>query len=878
MRMVVPRERLPRAVRAVLAWHTLPWAIACYLTLNVVFFWPALWFGAVPLPLLNPYVTDPVWSAFAPPGLATGTNTLLSDLSGFYYPYLAFTIASLRAGQFPLWNPYLFGGMPYFAANQAAVLYPINLLCYGLGPHQFWVVAALLRLVVAGGGTYLLVRRLGGGLLGALLSGGVYMFAAFNVVWLHFAIHNVAAVLPLALWLMLRLIAQHQRRDLLALAGVVAAQFLGGHPETSLFFIMVCGSFAVAWLVGCGRWPLSGACVVLALVLGLGVSAIQWVPTLDLIQRSATLQAREARTPLSGPYMAFAPLGGVHHANWNNLRDWLLLLAPDLLGSPRGPTYRAWTPPALIATYWGNYNELASYVGLAPLPLALAGAVRGHNRRAGRYFGALLVLALLLLYPLPGLARIGYLPLLNVAYGFRFGLGVTLAAAVLSGLGLEWMLTAGPHGRMLVLLALVGLVLLNLAIVCDLWRGQHVQWVLGFQPNDAERAAMATVYTPTNWRLFLPATAGALGVLALGATLWGWLACRTAGALIVASTLLELVAGGFGYNGFTPPAIIYPATHAIRWLQRDPAPFRISTPDGAFAGNAVMTQDLQTVTGLDDLVPQDQRSFINRGTQDLPWITGRVVVRTRGQRLLDLMNARYIVARQEVVSGMDGRPLPLVFQDGNVRIYRNATALPRAYAATTVVQATAQTAVDTAYDSHFDPHRAVVLEEPPPPSLGRGGGAAMTPVPIRAYRANQVELAPDLPVPAVVVLADSFDPDWHVTVDGQSTPLLRANGIFRGVIVPAGRHQVVFRYQPRMVVRGALLSGGALLGCLLLTLWPRRYAVRRTGPKRVCRVTQRDADIPPSPLAVGAVILLAAHPRATCRSVANRSGETIERL
>jgi hypothetical protein len=112
MRMVVPREDLPWAVRAVVAWYTLPWAIACYLALSVVFFWPALWFGAVPLPLLNPYVTDPVWSAFAPPGLATGTNTLLSDLSGFYYPYLAFTIASLRAGQFPLWNPYLFGRQP----------------------------------------------------------------------------------------------------------------------------------------------------------------------------------------------------------------------------------------------------------------------------------------------------------------------------------------------------------------------------------------------------------------------------------------------------------------------------------------------------------------------------------------------------------------------------------------------------------------------------------------------------------------------------------------------------------------------------------------------------------------------------------------------
>jgi len=838
MRMVVPRERLPRAVRAVLAWHTLPWAIACYLTLGVCFFWPALWFGAVPLPLLNPYVTDPVWSAYAPPEVATGTNILLSDLSSFYYPYLVFTIASLRAGQFPLWNPYLFGGMPYFAANQAALLYPINLLCYALGPHQFWVVAALLRLVVAGGGTYLLVRRLGAGPLGALLGGGVYMFAAFNVVWLHFAIHNVAAVLPLALWLILRLIVRYQRRDLLALAGVVAAQFLGGHPETSLFFMVVCGSFATTWLVGRARWWRSGACVVLALALGLGVSAIQWVPTLALIQRSATLQAREAVTLSRRAATAFVPLGGVHQASWSNLRDWLLLLAPDVWGSPRGPIYRAWTPPALIATYWGNYNELASYVGLATLPLALAGAIRGHNRRAGWYFGALLMIALLLLYPLPGLADVGYLPLFNVAYGFRFGLGVTVAAAVLSGLGLEWMLAARPHSRMLVLLALLGLVALNLAIVFDLWRGQRVQWVLGFRPNDAERAAIATVYSLSNWRLFLPASAGSLAVLALGVSLWGWLTCRTTGALIVASTLLDLIAAGFGYNGFTPPVMIYPATRAIRWLQHDPAPFRISTPDGAFAGNAVMALNLQKVTGLDDLVPQDQRAFIDRGTHELPWIAGRVVVRARGQRLLDLMNARYIVARQEVVSGTDGRSLPLVFQDGNVRIYRNSTALPRAYAATTVVQATAQRAADTVFDTHVDPHRAVVLEEPPPPGLGRGRGAVVTPVPIRAYRANQVELEPNLLVPAVVVLADSYDPDWHVTVDGQATPLLRANGIFRGVMVPAGRHQVVFRYQPRMVMCGALVSGGALLGCLLLALWPRRV-VRGTEKSSALRHATR---------------------------------------
>src|SRR6266508_156555 len=131
-----------------------------YLVLTLVFFWPSLWYGMVPLPLLNPYAQpDPIWATEPPPGASAGANLLLGDVSGFYYPYLTVTIAHLRAGEFPLWLRGVFGGIPYFASNQAAILYPINLLCYGLGPMHFWVVSAILRLLVAGVGTYLLVRR-----------------------------------------------------------------------------------------------------------------------------------------------------------------------------------------------------------------------------------------------------------------------------------------------------------------------------------------------------------------------------------------------------------------------------------------------------------------------------------------------------------------------------------------------------------------------------------------------------------------------------------------------------------------------------------------------------------------------------------------------
>ena len=98
----------------------------------------------------------------------------------------------------------------------------------------------------------------------------------------------------------------------------------------------------------------------------------------------------------------------------------------------------------------------------------------------------------------------------------------------------------------------------------------------------------------------------------------------------------------------------------------------------------------------------------------------------------------------------------------------------------------------------------------------------MTPVAVVSYTPNRVELAPDLRAASIVVLADSYDPDWRVTIDGQEARLLRANGMFRGVVVPAGAHRVVFSYRPRLVAYGALASGATLLGCIAWVVGARR--------------------------------------------------------
>ena len=66
----------------------------------------------------------------------------------------------------------------------------------------------------------------------------------------------------------------------------------------------------------------------------------------------------------------------------------------------------------------------------------------------------------------------------------------------------------------------------------------------------------------------------------------------------------------------------------------------------------------------------------------------------------------------------------------------------------------------------------------------------------------------DAPEAGVVVLRDLYYPGWTAAIDGQSVSILRADVLFRAVEVPAGRHTIVFRFEPlRLENLGAAISG-----------------------------------------------------------------------
>lgn len=67
---------------------------------------------------------------------------------------------------------------------------------------------------------------------------------------------------------------------------------------------------------------------------------------------------------------------------------------------------------------------------------------------------------------------------------------------------------------------------------------------------------------------------------------------------------------------------------------------------------------------------------------------------------------------------------------------------------------------------------------------------------ILKFKPNVLKLRTSFLKDKFLVYNDSYSSEWHVYIDGSEKQLFRANQAFKGVHVPAGEHDVEFRYSP----------------------------------------------------------------------------------
>src|SRR5262249_44015121 len=113
----------------------------------------------------------------------------------------------------------------------------------------------------------------------------------------------------------------------------------------------------------------------------------------------------------------------------------------------------------------------------------------------------------------------------------------------------------------------------------------------------------------------------------------------------------------------------------------------------------------------------------------------------------------------------------------------------------------------------FDPRGAVVVErgEPGARALASAPSAHGTAAVVDEQNAR-VTLRATLDRRGLVVLSDHLTDGWSVRVDGRPVPQLRVNDVMRGVVVPAGHHEVTWSYTVPGLRLGLALSLLSLLG------------------------------------------------------------------
>jgi hypothetical protein len=767
----------------------------------------------------------PPWNAERPDSVETAGNLEVGDAPSVLYP-LQLEVKK-RLPEPALWNPYIQGGRPLLADAQSAPFSLFSLPSYVLPFYTSLAFVAALKLFVAALGTFLLGRSLGMRQGGALLAGAAYGLNLWLVTWLVYPHASVWALIPLLLFTTDRLV---RRPDVLSgagLAAVSAAVLFSGHPESVFHAFFAAALFFVLRVIQARRAGdvglLRRTCF-FAAGLGLGtlIAAAAVLPFLELVLRSADIADR----------------GGTAELHTIDKRFLLGFALYDYWGRGTGTSIELF----LLAR--------ANYIGALPLMLAAVALVllRSALRIALAAFAAV---CLAVAYKVPGVFDVvTAVPPFSSGHNNRLPILALLAIALLAGFGLDELSGRWAERRGAVLAIAAAILLAPLAWVIAagtssleaLGRGFEVAWLFAHPPPTSEEGFADSIRMAA-LLVWLGMAGAALLLLLLRAR--GLVVGTLFVALAVGLVCADLFRAGMGYN----PAIdadtaAPPATPGMRYLEsRRPARFVTFTRGDPVPQNVIpMGQELYEARGYD--LPADRRydSLWRRGiSPEFPSQVGPYAAsiplsvpdwdadRLRTLSLLGVAD----VWQPPYEPPLRTPGLRLAYQGKDARIYANENALPRAFVVDRqrVVEGE-DAALDAVVSPAFRPLEEAISEEPIAgvPTSGRGestGRARIT-----RYAPEQVEVKAALEEPGLLVLSDLHYPGWKAEVDGRDVPIERVDYALRGVPLNAGRHLVVFRYEPLSWRLGWIVSllGLALLaGAVVAGLLARRRETTRSA-------------------------------------------------
>ena len=85
---------------------------------------------------------------------------------------------------------------------------------------------------------------------------------------------------------------------------------------------------------------------------------------------------------------------------------------------------------------------------------------------------------------------------------------------------------------------------------------------------------------------------------------------------------------------------------------------------------------------------------------------------------------------------------------------------------------------------------------------------------LQEYKLNYLKYSAETKKEGLAVFSEIYYADgWNAYVDGKKQDHFRANFVLRGLVIPAGNHEITFKFEPKEYVQGNVIS---LISSLLL--------------------------------------------------------------
>lgn len=734
----------------------------------VTVYWQFFIFGKIPIPadtLVGAYYPwlDYKWGY--PVGVPV-KNPPISDVFSQFFVWKYLSIDLVKQGIWPLWNPYSASGIPLLATYHSAVFNPFNLVLL-LPRYIGWGLYIFAQTLIAAIGMYIFLGKFVENNLAKIAGSLVFSLSGLMTTWAEFGTGVYAAsMLP---WIFYSLESYYQNKKtrylfLISLSFIIL--YFSGHAQLTIYSTILFFSYLLY-----KRKQFFSP--ILFWIVAVGISSIQFLPTLDLAQSSVRVDEAYSST---------------FNFGLNPWYEYIRLIVADFFGNPT--TYN----------YWGDisYHEQTSFLGTLTLPLIIPLFFK-RFRRSELSFWLIIFLTSLLLGLDTFITRLLYslpLPFLTYSSASRIFFITSFSAGILVGLGLEKYISDNVYRKYATRVTLTLIITILIAVLL---------------------VSLTQGYLSLNFKVSLRNSILPLGLLASLLIIKNLK--NYAVYIIFLLLFFDLARYFLKYNPFVNNHIVFPKTPLIEFLQNQPKPFRISRIDQEILPPNTWTHyGIESIEGYDPLGLEGYARYFNRlnGNSYSGGIGRYVEAKRFPNRFIDSLNAEYILAIKKEQFREDRISFKKVFEDKNSIVYSNPTSKDRAYFVERLTAISDKNElIKKLDDKGFDPTKeAMVVEVENVANLDKSGR-----ITIKQLTPNSIIIETDTVSDSFLVVGNSYDKGWNLYQNWKISKLYEVNGALQGIIVPEGKNAFKLDYWPKPFDLGLRISMVSLFIFLLVNLY-----------------------------------------------------------